>query len=209
MRRLSRADSYYNPSLGGTFGPCRSHWLLWLALQEVALATYLGLLYLYAAFSTANCRDFVKCFVTAQGAIMRRAFWTWLVVLNLGAHAHHITQKPRQAPPPAETGPVTHTITVGAVGQVSSPCRWTLADERKKEPYSIQPNRTDTKAGDFVEWEFHSGAHIIIRGDLDYPCIPFEYFGASRLGFNSGEQRVDEDRGDVSNPFLDSSWMRV
>lgn len=38
----------------------------------------------------------------------------------------------------------------------------------------------------------------MIRGDLDRPCIPYEYFGRSRHGFSSGAKSVEVIKENVS-----------
>ncbi|KAL2204962.1 hypothetical protein CC79DRAFT_1370782 [Sarocladium strictum] len=66
----------------------------------------------------------------------------------------------------------THTIAVGASG------------------HKFTPGETKAKVGDTIEFKFYPLDHWVIRGDFDYPCIPYEYIGTDRRGFSSGEQPV-------------------
>ncbi|KAH7114660.1 hypothetical protein EDB81DRAFT_767808 [Dactylonectria macrodidyma] len=70
------------------------------------------------------------------------------------------------------TGVTTHTINVGAAG------------------HKFSPNDIKADVGDILEYRFYPDAHWVIRGDFDYPCIPYEYVGLDRTGFSSGRQPV-------------------
>lgn len=68
--------------------------------------------------------------------------------------------------------------------------------------YSIEPNRTNAKIGDIVEWKFHSGEHWIIRGTLEHPCIPREYFYEEKERLSSGPMKVGKDSDEVCEFLL-------
>ena len=70
---------------------------------------------------------------------------------------------------------------------------------------SIEPNVTKAKIGDIVEWKFHSGEHWIIRGTLEQPCIPREYFYPEREKLSSGPMKVQGDSDEVY--YLSGSFL--
>ncbi|KAH7159871.1 hypothetical protein B0J13DRAFT_616670 [Dactylonectria estremocensis] len=70
------------------------------------------------------------------------------------------------------TGVTTHTVAVGASG------------------HKFTPSELTADVGDIIEWRFYPTNHWVIRGDFDYPCIPYEYIGTDRTGFSSGSQTV-------------------
>ncbi|CAM1503037.1 Fc.00g078130.m01.CDS01 [Cosmosporella sp. VM-42] len=70
------------------------------------------------------------------------------------------------------TGIATHTVNVGANG------------------HKFKPEQVEAKVGDIIEWVFYPTGHWIIRGDYDWPCVPYEYIGTNRKGFSSGAQSV-------------------
>ncbi|KAH8172023.1 extracellular serine-rich protein [Sarocladium implicatum] len=82
---------------------------------------------------------------------------------------------------PSSTSPAiaTHTIAVGASG------------------HKFTPPETTAKIGDILEFRFYPVEHWVIRGDFDYPCVPYEYVGTDRRGFSSGEQSVQAITDDV------------
>ncbi|KAK7415417.1 hypothetical protein QQZ08_012358 [Neonectria magnoliae] len=70
------------------------------------------------------------------------------------------------------TGITTHTVAVGASG------------------HKFTPDEVEADVGDIIEWRFYPTNHWVIRGDFDYPCIPYDYIGTDRTGFSSGSQTV-------------------
>ncbi|KPM45995.1 hypothetical protein AK830_g512 [Neonectria ditissima] len=70
------------------------------------------------------------------------------------------------------TGITTHTVAVGASG------------------HKFTPDEIEADVGDIIEWRFYPTNHWVIRGDFDYPCIPYDYIGTDRTGFSSGSQTV-------------------
>ncbi|KAF7564077.1 hypothetical protein G7046_g71 [Stylonectria norvegica] len=70
------------------------------------------------------------------------------------------------------TGIATHTVNVGASG------------------HKFTPNEVFAEVGDIIEWRFYPDGHWVIRGDFDYPCVPYEYIGTDRTGFSSDAQSV-------------------
>jgi hypothetical protein len=71
--------------------------------------------------------------------------------------------------------------------------------------HKFTPGETKAKVGDTIEFKFYPVAHWVIRGDFDYPCIPYEYVGTDRRGFSSGEEPVQAITDDVSETPLYSS----
>ncbi|KAH6984828.1 hypothetical protein BKA56DRAFT_671293 [Ilyonectria sp. MPI-CAGE-AT-0026] len=71
-----------------------------------------------------------------------------------------------------KTGITTHTVAVGASG------------------HKFTPSKIEADVGDIIEWRFYPTNHWVIRGDFDYPCIPYDYIGTDRTGFSSGSQTV-------------------
>ncbi|KAF7551649.1 hypothetical protein G7Z17_g4854 [Cylindrodendrum hubeiense] len=70
------------------------------------------------------------------------------------------------------TGITTHTVAVGASG------------------HKFTPSEIEADVGDVIEWRFYPTNHWVIRGDFDYPCIPYDYIGTDRTGFSSGMETV-------------------
>lgn len=85
-----------------------------------------------------------------------------------------------QGSPTAGSGPTptssmpatTHTISVGGAG------------------FKFTPENLTAEVGDVVEFRFYPTGHSVVRAELGYPCIPYEYVELNRKGFYSGIQNV-------------------
>lgn len=66
--------------------------------------------------------------------------------------------------------------------------------------HKFTPGEVDAKVGDIIEWRFYPVEHWVIRGDFDYPCVPYDYIGTDRKSFDSGAQTVQAITDDVSAP---------
>ncbi|EXA30725.1 hypothetical protein AU210_012440 [Fusarium oxysporum f. sp. radicis-cucumerinum] len=56
--------------------------------------------------------------------------------------------------------------------------------------HKFTPNDIEADVGDILEHRFYPNAHWVIRRDVGYPCIPYEYVDADGTGFSSGPPPV-------------------
>ncbi|KAI3399261.1 hypothetical protein diail_7424 [Diaporthe ilicicola] len=68
---------------------------------------------------------------------------------------------------------VTHSVSVGAEGY-------------KFTPQTV----SNASVGDIIEFRFYPTGHSVVRSEYKYPCIPYEYTGANKVGFFSGFENV-------------------
>ncbi|KAF2755637.1 hypothetical protein EJ05DRAFT_513122 [Pseudovirgaria hyperparasitica] len=57
--------------------------------------------------------------------------------------------------------------------------------------HSFKPDVVQVSAGDTVEFRFGPTNHSVVRAEYEYPCIPYEMTGRSKVGFFSGFKEVD------------------
>ncbi|KAI7789004.1 hypothetical protein LA080_005108 [Diaporthe eres] len=58
------------------------------------------------------------------------------------------------------------------------------------EGYKFTPQVTNASVGDIIRFRFYPTGHSVVRAEYKYPCIPYEYTGANKIGFFSGFENV-------------------
>ncbi|KAK3394161.1 hypothetical protein B0H63DRAFT_38222 [Podospora didyma] len=85
---------------------------------------------------------------------------------------------------PKTTSAPSATTTTGSTSSTAAPK--TIAIAVGANGFSFEPKQVNASVGDTIRFNFYPGAHRVSRAEYKFPCIPYEYTGANKVGFWSG-----------------------